>query len=176
MPSNITTYKVFIASPSDCGNERGLAREYIEGLNKDAYFKDKGASFEVLGWEDIPSAAGRPQRTINEAIKEEADLFVFFFWHRFGSDAGLGLTGTEEEFCRALNQLDNPHKLCFLVKDTDIPKKELDCKQYAQLDEFIKSIQEIVFYKTFENDDEFKKEIKLFLYTFIKKVHLKDLP
>jgi len=176
VPSSSTTYKIFIASPSDCTNERDLVRSYIDEINKDAYFKEKGAFFDVFGWEDVSSAMGRPQGIINEVIKGDADLFVFFFWHRFGSDAGLGLTGTVEEFCEAVRLLNNPHGLCFLVNDANLPKKGLDINQYGKLQDFIESIQKIVLYKTFANDNDFKKEIKLFLETFVQKVHQKACP
>lgn len=46
---------------------------------------------------------GRPQGLINAAVTNFApNWFVFVFWHRFGSDAGNGMTGTEEEWKIAL--------------------------------------------------------------------------
>ena len=58
---------------------------------------------ELFGWEDIPPDAGRPQGLINAAVaKFDPNWFVFIFWHRFGSDAGDGMTGTEEEWKIAL--------------------------------------------------------------------------
>ncbi|MCM1566191.1 MAG: hypothetical protein NC238_09645 [Dehalobacter sp.] len=67
---------------------------------------------DVFGWEEICSNVGRPQSIINAAVEEfNPDWFVFIFWHRFGSDAGLGMTGSEEEWnlARQLNERGGGH-------------------------------------------------------------------
>lgn len=178
MSTQITEYKVFIASPSDCNHERDLIHNYIEHeLNKDAYFKAEKVCFEVMRWETMPSAADRAQTIINEKIKEEANLFIIFFWHKFGSDAGEGLTGMEEEFYNAYLQINNnPYKLCFLKKEKAISPSEIDPDQHAKLTTFLKSLRKDIFYKNFKTDKKFKQEVKDFLVEFVKKVHLKDAP
>lgn len=178
MPTQITAYKVFIASPSDCNHERDLIHSFIENeINKDAYFQSEKVCFEVMRWENMPSAADRAQSIINAKVKEEANLFIIFFWHKFGSDAGDGLTGMEEEFYSAYLQINNnPYKLCFLTKDTPINPSKIDPEQFSKLTAFLKSLRKDIFYKNFITDKEFEKEVKSFLVEFVKKVHLKDTP
>jgi hypothetical protein len=100
MSRNIRQLRIFIASPSDCRDEREIVRRLaatdptIKTLQRDL-----GISVDVYGWEDVVPEGGRPQSIINAAIeKYDPDWFVFIFWHRFGIDAGEGMTGTEEEW------------------------------------------------------------------------------
>jgi hypothetical protein len=54
-------------------------------------------SIDVFGWEDLPPDVSRPQSLINKAVEAfDPDRFVFIFWHRFGSDAGLYREGSPD--------------------------------------------------------------------------------
>ncbi|NKE73605.1 hypothetical protein [Candidatus Manganitrophus noduliformans] len=108
MSQPVTTFRIFIASPSDCNVERKTVRQII---NQDPTIRtlkrELNIALDDLGCEDLLSDLGRPQSIINAAIEKfDPHWIVFIFWHRFGTDAGMGMTGTEEEWnlARKMNE------------------------------------------------------------------------
>jgi hypothetical protein len=95
------TLRVFIASPSDLGDERRALREVVDEIN-DIYSPETSWRIELLAWEETLPGRGRPQALINSDL-DKADLFIGCLWQRMGSPASVGgtLTGFEEEFHRA---------------------------------------------------------------------------
>ncbi|MBN1430849.1 MAG: SUMF1/EgtB/PvdO family nonheme iron enzyme [Anaerolineae bacterium] len=82
--------RVFIASPSDVAEERGIAMTVIERLNTNPLFNEK-LEIEVFVW-DRPGAylsiADRPmpQENINRSVLPSGcDLVVAIFWTQMGS-------------------------------------------------------------------------------------------
>jgi len=53
---NSKSYTVFVASPSDLGDERKKAFEVANEVNK--LFNENGLSIDLLGWEDRFLALG----------------------------------------------------------------------------------------------------------------------
>lgn len=108
MIDTVKQLRIFIASPSDCILEREAVRRICkEDHTILTICRTNQISLDVFDWEDVSSDVGRPQSIINAAVEKfNPDWFVFIFWHRFGSDAGLGMTGTEEEWnlTRQLNE------------------------------------------------------------------------
>ncbi|MFC6327995.1 tetratricopeptide repeat protein [Alloalcanivorax gelatiniphagus] len=106
MASQITNYRVFIASPGGLESERKVFRELLSSHNE-ADAIDRGCHFQTIGWEITLGGMGRPQSKINEDLKS-CDLFVLVLWDRWGSPTGAkeGYTsGTHEEYMVALDCL-----------------------------------------------------------------------
>jgi len=104
MAESLTKLRIFVASPSDCAAERAAIRRLVESdPSIQTLARNLDVNVDAYGWEDVFPETGRPQSLINEAIaKYDPDWFVFLFWHRFGSDSGNGMTGTQEEWNIAL--------------------------------------------------------------------------
>jgi Domain of unknown function (DUF4062) len=104
MAEKVNKLRIFVASPNDCVSERTAIRRLIESTPSiQTLARNLDVTVDVFGWEDVFPDGGRPQSLINEAVgKFDPNWFVFIFWHRFGSDAGDGMTGTEEEWNFAL--------------------------------------------------------------------------
>lgn len=132
MVDNVKQLRIIIASPGDCILERKAVRRVCnEDLTIIHICRANHISLDVLGWEDICSAIGRPQSIINMAVEKfNPDWFVFIFWHRFGSDAGLGMTGTEEEWnlARQMNEKGKGHPKVsvFFNKKSALPHEQDD--------------------------------------------------
>ncbi|MDR4469750.1 MAG: hypothetical protein MRJ68_15890, partial [Nitrospira sp.] len=97
--------RIFIAFASDCEGERRIIRKICRS---DEMIRTLCRELEVhldcFDFKDVPSDAGRPQSLINSAVDRwKPDWFIFIFWGRLGCDAGLGMTGMEEEWNRAIN-------------------------------------------------------------------------
>ncbi|MFC1927908.1 DUF4062 domain-containing protein, partial [Chloroflexota bacterium] len=88
--------RVFIASPSDLNVERVIFRDVIEEVNC-IKAKSKGILLEAVGWEDTLLGKGRPQKKINEDVKN-SHLIVMLLWKRWGSATGEYSSGFEEEY------------------------------------------------------------------------------
>jgi adenylate kinase family enzyme len=106
MAKLLAKLRIFVASPSDCTAERTTIRRLVESdPSIQTLAKNLDVLLDAYGWEDVFPDIGRPQSLINEAIlKYDPNWFIFMFWHRFGSDAGHGTTGTQEEWNNALQQ------------------------------------------------------------------------
>lgn len=116
MPSQLTNYRVFIASPGGLEPERRIFKDILVAHN-DADAIARNCQFQAVGWEITLGGVGRPQGKINEDLRQ-CDFFVLVLWDRWGSPTGAkeGFTsGTEEEYRIALE----------LLKDPNAPMKEM---------------------------------------------------
>jgi HEAT repeat protein len=104
MAAPLRRFVVFLASPGDLAEERQLAKEAIESVNRIGRYQ--GWHVELLMWEDRRPGAGRPQEIINRHV-DECDLFVGLLWERWGQPTGKYTSGFEEEFERARTRRQN---------------------------------------------------------------------
>jgi tetratricopeptide (TPR) repeat protein len=103
--ANALPLRIFLASPADLKDERGIVRTCVDEHN--ARGRDGTASYEVVGWERVRGTARRPQAAINELIGE-SHFMVAMFKSSWGSEPGSpwGYTsGTEEELFTGLLEL-----------------------------------------------------------------------
>ena len=94
-----------VAFASDCESERQIIHKTCQSDKTiRALRRELEVSIDSLDFKDVSSDAGRPQSLINSAAdKWKPDWFIFIFWRRLGNDAGLGMTGMEEEWARAID-------------------------------------------------------------------------
>jgi len=96
--------RIFIAFASDSESQRRIIRKICQSDESiKTLCRELGVSLDCFDFKDVHSDAGRPQSLINLAVEKlKPDWFVFLFWQKLGSDAGLGMTGMEEEWSRAI--------------------------------------------------------------------------
>ena len=99
MAKPLSHISLFIGSPNDCEEERQVVREAAEHVSS-SIARIQGCHIDVVGWEDMPPQAGRPQGVINQVV-DECDWALFFLNKRWGSATGTHTSGFFEEFCRA---------------------------------------------------------------------------
>jgi hypothetical protein len=101
MASQLTrrVLRVFLASPSDVGEERTVAERIASDVNK-TVGRLLQWQIDLLKWEDKGPAVGRPQSIINPDV-DQCDLFVGLLWEHWGHATGTHSSGFEEEFERA---------------------------------------------------------------------------
>ena len=182
MPTPITAFRVFIASPGDLQKERKAFREAIETYNQ-AEAIHSGVLFIPVGWEDTLGGVGRPQSIINRNIRD-CDFFVLLLWNRWGSrpDRGGSYTsGTEEEFAVALECLKDEsaymRQIVMFFKGLK-PKQLADPEpQLSQVIEFRKRIEaekEHLFH-SFDVTNAFKDLLTKHLGAWLR-AHEQNLP
>ena len=69
MSSDLKCYRIFIASPGGLDQERQAFREVVQQYSAREAIP-RGVLFVPEGWETNPGGVGRPQRLINEQIRE----------------------------------------------------------------------------------------------------------
>lgn len=101
-PGRSLLIKLFLASPGDVHDERAIAREIVERLNR-TLGRQLGCVVDLYGWEDRAPAYGRPQQQINVDV-DGADVVVGLLRSRWGSPSGTHTSGFAEEIERAMDR------------------------------------------------------------------------
>jgi antitoxin (DNA-binding transcriptional repressor) of toxin-antitoxin stability system len=123
MPSNLTAYRVFIASPGGLDDVREAFRRVIQEYNEQDAI-ERRVVFIPVGWEFTLAGAGRPQQTINEDVRK-CDYFFMLLWDRWGSPTAAGggeySSGAEEEFSVAQECYEqrSMRQIVVMFKDVD---------------------------------------------------------
>ena len=113
----VDTVRIFLSSPGDVADERGLARQVLQGLASERAFSGK-VLIEAVSWDDPGNPAAldaglTPQEAINRARPKpsECDVVAVILWSRLGTplpdeyrkaDQSLYRSGTEWEFLDAI--------------------------------------------------------------------------
>jgi hypothetical protein len=156
-------FKCFIASPGDCANERKIAAAAVQRIDR-LIGERIHYRLEPRGWErDAFPDVGRPQEIINK-ILDESDIAVFIFWHRLGTDAGLGHTGSEEEFYRTLQRryTSGEPRMLLYFNEAPPPSQAVDLGQLARVRDFRRRLDEgrELLYGTFRDGAEWRERLE----------------
>lgn len=166
---------IFIGSPSDLQEERKIAHNVVERINKNAG-RNLGIHLELRGWEDtLPGYGTRPQEIINEELIE-CDIFVGLLWQRWGTPPGgeNGYTsGFEEEYNLALEQKEKDQMIDIFLffKDMSESLKRDPGEQATQVLNFKDSVEKErkVFFDTFSEAADWKELFNDVLTGYITK-------
>ena len=147
--------RVFLASPSDLGDERKETKKLVDRIN--STIRETGWTVELLGWEERLPGYGRPQAQINEDV-DACDLFLGVLWRRWGSPTGEFSSGFEEEFERAVSsrrESDSPEIWIYFkqVDDTSDPGEQL--RQVLGFRRRVEQRREL-FYQRFRSTSEWE--------------------
>ena len=146
--------RIFVAAPSDVGDERGCLRRVVDELNQPgALAEQHGCTLQVLDWQDVVSGMGRPEEVILEQLSLESwDVFVGILWKHFGVYSGGRDTetgqfygsGAEEEFTlayRAWKQATRPHILFYRRSTSPSSLDEIDTDQLSKVNRFCQEFE-----------------------------------
>lgn len=155
MPSQSTTYKLFIASPSDVQEERQIVRDVV--LDWNASFADSTeAMIHAIGWEthSFPDSGDSPQAILNRQLLRDVDILVAIFWSRVGTATPDALSGTVEE----INRHTATHKPAMIYfSEKDFPQGA-DLDQVRAVRELRSSLQHGALIDTFKTNQEFRQK------------------
>jgi len=129
MPARVEL-KIFLSSPGDVSDERGLARRVLDRLSQEYSLRDR-VHVEEVSWDDpgapVPLDAHlTPQEAINNRRPKpsQCDVVVVILWSRMGTplpgehrkaDGTPYVSGTEWEFCDAMEAAEQTGKPTVLV-------------------------------------------------------------
>lgn len=128
--SQIKLLKIFLASPSDVSRERKYVLEVVEELNKSIAIA-KGITIQVVSSDSaFPGYGQDGQAVLNTQIgtMKEYELFLGIMWSRIGTPTARAVSGTVEEYeraVRAYNRYEKP-QIWFYFREL---KAKLDTKE-----------------------------------------------
>lgn len=168
MPSTITKYKIFLASPSDLQDERASIDEVINELNL-TFGKQQDIHLELLKWETHSAPAisiNHPQAIVNSDLGNDYDLFIGLIWKKFGTPTNEANSGTEEEFLNAYNRfLDNPNSLqiLFYFNSKPVSMNEINPEQLLKIQNFKSDIgkNKKVLYWEYQDTQQLNKFLRI---------------
>lgn len=168
-----TTYKVFVAGPSDVASEIELAREIISDIS--LLSKSIGVVFETFYWAEdaTPGMAREPQARINEQA-EGYDAFLAILGSKIGFPTEKYSSGTIEEIENAIlnssNSLFGLDSVMVFFKEVQVNIRDPNLKSLLQVQEFRESIgSRRVLFKDFSEDASLKHSILKSFGNLIKK-------
>ncbi len=168
MPSTITKFKIFLASPSDLKEDRLSIDEVIKELNI-TYGKQNEIFLELLKWE-THAASGistiHPQKLINLDLGNNYDLFIGIIWGKFGTKTDSAESGTEEEFLNAYSRFEkneNSLQILFYFKNAPISLSEINPEQIRKIQDFKSEIgkNRKVLYFEYNNELELSQFLRI---------------
>jgi hypothetical protein len=139
MPQALQLFRMLVASPADCGDERTVIQRVVAEWNA-IHSLQSAVAVECVLWELHARAelGDRPQAIINSQLVNSCDFVVGVFWTRLGTPTGVAVSGTAEE----IEQFRSAGKQILLYfSTTPIAPDLIDPKQYQALRDYQKSVQ-----------------------------------
>lgn len=164
---NVPLVRIFLSSPGDVAEERGVAREFIKNeLPYRPAFRGRVA-IELIAWDDpaarIPMLATEtPQESVNAGRPRPAtcEIVIVILWARMGTplpddmrkpDGERYLSGTEWEYLDAVNSTWQPKPRVLLYRRTEEPKIGLRDPKKKEKEEQFELVE--AFFARFCNPD-----------------------
>lgn len=170
--NQVEKIKIFLGSPSDVTSERKRVQEVIHELNQ-SVAPSLGVVLDLTtSARAFPGFGKDGQAIINEQIgdMQTYDLFVAIFWNRIGTPTSRDISGTVEEFKRALKALQTKKKPQIWTYFSNAPanlstSEELEQKKGVIA--FRNSIRKKGLRKDYQNVRDFATQFRIHLTTWL---------
>ena len=153
--------KVFLASPSNLEDERLIVHKVVKRINQTIGMKLE-SRLQLITWEySIYSDIGEDaQDVINKQVDDDYEIFIGMFWNSIGSPTSRSISGTVEEYERALEKhAFNPSTIIMLYFKNSNCLDSANC-QSNEIDELKKKVgRDGVYYYIFSDQTEFENMI-----------------
>lgn len=174
MATTITKIEVFVSSPSDLVDERGIITEVCEEVSRDRGRRD-GFVLEPIKWEthSRPSVGKDPQAVISQQIGDDYDIYIGILGSRFGTPTLKAGSGTEDEFESAIarHEAGESIEIMFYFRDPKSAPGNISAEQLLKVENFKKSIPtKGVLYHDYQEVDEFKNVVSRHLSSAVSDV------
>ncbi|HZF93653.1 MAG TPA: tetratricopeptide repeat protein [Allosphingosinicella sp.] len=175
MPTHLTAYRIFIASPGGLNDIRNCFRSVIEKYNTEDAVR-RGVLFIPVGWEHTIGGVGRPQSIINKEL-EECDALFLVLHDRWGSDPGApdgSTSGTQEEFNLAMRLLEDRSRsmreISVFFRTVEPARLSDPGAQLSAVISFKKSLEEKkhLLFQQFDDINEFEGALRMFLASWVR--------
>ncbi len=171
MPQEALIYRVLVASPSDCAQERKLVSDVVREWNAVHSFAT-GAIIECVLWEThtFPALGDRPQAIINQQVVNGCDMLIGIFWTRLGTPTGSAESGTAEEI-EEIRKAGKPVLLYF--SSQPVAPESIDPKEYQRLIAYRQIVQDQGLYCSYHDLAEFRQLVQRHITQQMNDLHRK---
>lgn len=179
--TRVKKLSIFLASPSDVQRERALVHEVIDEINRTVAVARDVVLDLVSSERAIPGYGKDGQEIINEQIgdMQQHDLFVGIMWNRIGTPTPRDISGTAEEFARAVNALRRRKKpevwFYFRQARTNLTTQE-ELDQKAGVLRFRAKLRGNGLFAEYTTPQSFAKKFREHLVTWLNTHSQKPLP
>lgn len=158
MPQQGLIYRILVASPSDCIQERKAVPEVVYSWNAANSFQ-ASAIIDPVMWEThaIPELGDRPQAIINKQLVEKCDILIGTFWTRLGTRTGEAESGTVEEI-EKFRAAGKPVLLYF--SSVPVVPESIDRKQYEALSKYKKQLEKKGIVFRYDSIGDFREQFQ----------------
>lgn len=158
MPQPGLIFRVLVASPGDCAQERRIIPEVLASWNA-VNSLSTAAVVEPVLWEthSRPEMGDRPQSIINKQLVEHCDLLTGAFWTRLGTPTGDAASGTAEEI-EHFRKAGKPVLLYF--SSAPVVPDGLNMEQYQALLAYRRSLEKEGLYSRYDTHAEFRERLQ----------------
>jgi hypothetical protein len=151
--ATVQLIRVFVSSPSDVAEERGVLDEVAHRINH-TDGRTLGVRLELWRWEEdvVPQIGPRPQAVVDAQSPADYDVYLGILACRFGTPTDGYGSGTEKEFRDALRRRGKTGKpwILFYFKTAKVDPDTLDLDQYAQVRKFREQVRKKGLHATYE--------------------------
>lgn len=167
MPEDFRKFRIFVASPGDCGAERDQLARVVDELNITipAIAPEKRVVLELVRWETHvhPAIGEGPQPVVNEQIGDY-DIFVGILWKRMGTPTSSARSGTEEEFHRAYEKWNADRALrilfYFCQQPFAPPRTPGEARQLYEVVKFRRNLDRMGIARDYATHEQFAERVR----------------
>lgn len=173
--STVKQITLFVAAPGDVRRERKHVFEVVAELNR-AIAPMKNLTIRVISWDqDSHPGYGRdPQAVLNSQIADMAkhDLFLGIMWNRIGTKTSRAISGTVEEFDRAVQariKFGHPD-IWFYFRDQPARIDTTEAtRQRRRVIEFREKVNKSALTSSFQTPSDFRDKFRAHLSIWVGK-------
>ena len=173
----VDVLKIFLASPGDVVRERNYVKEVIDEINRTTA-PSKGVRLEVVRSEGNVFPGYNPeggQAVLNAQIAnmEEYALFIGIMWNRVGTPTPRAVSGTIEEFERAVKAWKSkkqPEIWFYFRQAAASLNTDEEIEQRQKVLNFRKTIKPCSFIRDYKNPSNFRDEFRIGISLWLAKL------
>lgn len=179
--SQLTSLKVFLASPSDVTTERASVQAIIDEVNRTTGIATGVVLQLFISKHAVPGYGPDGQAIVNKRAgpMSKYTLFIGIMWNRIGRATPRARSGTVEEFNRAVEARERtgqPDIWFFFRESAFHHKTPLEAHQREQVLKFKEQIQTKALTKEYRSPSDFRDQLREYLITWLHQRHSKSLP
>jgi hypothetical protein len=174
--------RIFLGSPGDVPNERRLVRKVLHELNE-VVGREKNVFFDLYeSGQAYPTYGPDGQEAINQQLLGDMrnyDIVLIIMWNRIGSPTPRDISGTVEEFHRAVaarKRRKKPDIWLFFRTGAPSSKVKIDPAQQKQVTKFKQQIRGKGLFREFQGPAEYEETLRKSLQRWLSDQLRKPVP
>jgi hypothetical protein len=174
--------RIFLGSPGDVPNERKLVRKVLHELNE-VVGREKNVFFDLYdSGQAYPTYGSDGQEAINQQLLGDMrnyDIILIIMWNRIGSPTPRDISGTVEEFHRAVaarKRRKKPDIWLFFRTRAPSSKVKIDPTQQKEVAKFKQQIRGKGLFREFQGPAQFEETLRKSLQRWLSAQLRKPVP